>query len=279
MKPHKNSNTALSIKVAIILFATLAIYQQDLTILGNEAIRSELMNYILTVPFLLAYLLYRKRKMLRAVISFETSTTKRKSTFPNEEVIGALLCVTAFLLYWNGSYTFHPLEYHILTLPIFIAGCILIMFNAKTLKVLAFPIAFLLLLIPPPLEIVYAAGASLSIISSEAAYAILKATGLSVTLIAQYETPIITLIKPDSAPLPFAIDIACAGLYSLIGFTIFAVFAAYIARGAPWKKTATLLAGFPLIYVLNITRITIIVLIGNYYGMEAAMQAFHLLGG
>jgi len=277
--PYKNSNAALSIKVATILFTTLAIYQQDLTILGNEALRSELMNYTLAIPFLLTYLLYRKRKMLKAVTSFETSTTKRKAILPNEAVIGALLCVTAFLLYWHGSYTFHPLEYHMVSLPLFIAGCTLIIFNTRTLKVLVFPIAFLLFLTPPPLEIIYTANTTLSAISSEAAYVTLKAIGLSVTLSTQYGIPVLILKKPGEIPLTFAIDIACAGIYSLIGFTIFATFVAYIARGVAWRKATIFLTGFPLMYGLNIARIITIVLIGNQYGMEAAMQAFHLLGG
>jgi len=276
--PYKNSNAALSIKAATILFATLAIYHQDLTILGNEATRSELMNYMLAIPFLLTYLLYRKRKMLRAFISFETSTTKRKTTLPNEAFIGALLCAIAFLLYWHGSYTFHPLEYHVVTLPIFIAGLILIMFNAKTLKALAFPIAFLLLLTPPPIEKVYAAGSPLSAISSEAACQFLKTIGLPVSKSTQYGTPIIT-IQSQSASLTFAIDMACAGIYPLIQFSIFAIFVAYITRGSPLQKTTTLLAGFPLIYALNITRIIIILLIGHQYGIETAMNAFHLFGG
>jgi len=276
---YKNSHVALGIKVATILFANLVIYHQDLTILGNEAIRSELMNYMLAIPFLLTYLLYRKRKMLRAVASFETSTTKRKTTFPNEVFIGALLCLNAFLLYWHGSYTFNPLEYHMASLPVFTAGLTLIMFNTKTLKVLAFPITFLLFLTPPPLEVVYATGATLSTISSEAAYSFLKAVGLPVSLENQYGNPVIILQKPEAFPLIFAIDIACSGMYSLIGFTIFAVFAAYIARGAPWKKTTVFLAGIPLIYSLNITRIIVTVLMGNQYGMEIAIQAFHLLGG
>jgi len=276
--PYGNSNAVLSIKAATIIFATLAIYHQDLTILGNETIQSELMNYILAIPFLLIYLLYRKRKILRAVISFETSTTKIRTTVPNEAIIGALLCVTAFLLYWQGSYTFQPLEYHIVTLPIFIAGCTLTMFNAKTFKILAFPIAFLLLLTPPPIETVYAAGSTLSFISSEAAYQFLKTIGLPVSQSTQYGTPVIT-IQSQSAPLTFAIDIACAGIYPLIQFSIFAIFVAYIIRGSLLQKTTTLLAGFPLIYALNITRIIIILLIGYQHGMETAMNAFHLFGG
>jgi len=279
MIPHFTRSTiALSIKAIAVLGATLTIYFQDLLIVANEAIQSELMSHILAIPFLLAYLLYRKRKMLRATIPFETTNRTRKPTY-TREIIGALLCLTAFLLYWHGSYTFHSLEYHMVSLPLFTAGLVLIVFNTKTLKILAFPIAFLLFLTPPPLEIMYAAGTTLSTISSEAAYNFLKAIGLPVSLAYQYGTPVIILQKTGGSPLTFAVDIACAGIYSLLGFTIFAVFVAYIARGAAWKKLIMFLIGIPLIYSLNITRIIITVLMGNQYGMQVAMQTFHLLGG
>lgn len=273
----KHSTIALSIKAIAILGVIIAIYFQDLAIVVNEATRSELMSHIIAIPFLLAYLIYRKRKMLRATIPFETTNPNQKPTHTHE-IVGALLCLTAFLLYWHGSYTFHPLEYHMISLPLFTAGLTLIIFNTKTLKVLAFPIAFLLFLTPPPLETIYSTGATLSNISSEAACHMLKAIGLPVSLENQYGTPAIILQKPEG-PLTFAIDIACAGIYSLIGFTIFTAFTAYITRGPAWKKATLFLAGFPLIYALNITRIIIIVLIGNQYGLETAMQAFHLLGG
>ena len=271
------SKTSLGIKATTLLLATLAIYHQDLTMIGNEAIRSELMSHILAIPFLLSYLLYRKRKMLKADIPFETSAPRGKTVFTHE-LVGITLCLLAFLLYWHGSYTFYPLEYHMASLPLFVAGCTLIIFNAQTLKVLAFPIAFLIFLVPPPLEIIYVAGTTLSIFSSQAAYTILKAIGLPVNLATQYSTAIV-LENSQGLPLTFVIDIACAGIYSLIGFTIFAAFAAYITREAPSKKATMFFIGFPLIYALNITRIILIVLIGYQYGMETAMQAFHLFGG
>jgi len=102
----------LSVKAMAILFGTLALYWQDLTIVANEALQSELASHILAIPFLLAYLLYRKRKMLRAVIPFESSNPMGKIIL-NREAVGAILCLLAFLMYWHGSYTFHPLEYHL----------------------------------------------------------------------------------------------------------------------------------------------------------------------
>ena len=287
-----HSKLALSIKTAAILIIILAIYSQDLALVANEALHSEILSYILAIPLLFLYLIYRKRRMIRAAISFETPESLKKPTYIPEilgkrptipayipEILGALLCLTAFLLYWHGSYTFYPLEYHMLSLPIFLAGIILTMFNAKTLVALAFPIALLIFLTPPPQDLLNAVGAAISIISSESAYTILKAVGFPVTLTAQYGNPVIMLTRPDTSPIAFTIDIACAGFYSLSGFIVFATFIAYLAKARLPKKAVVFLTGIPLMLTLNIIRIVIIVVIGNQYGRETALQAFHLLGG
>lgn len=280
LHPHlSRSQILLTVKAGAIMLTALAFYWQDITILANETVQSEFMAHILAIPFLFAYLLYRRRKMLKAAIPFKSTETKSVKSVFSSVTIGGILYLLAILVYWYGSYTFIPLEYHMASLVIFVIGCVLIMFNTFTLRVLAFPIAFLIFLMPPPLEIIYALGSSMSIVSSETAYTILKAVSLPVSIMQEYETPVIILEKPNSPPLTFAVDIACSGIYSLIGFLIFAIFIAYISKGRAWKKATTFLIGFPLIYALNILRITIIVLIGNQYGMELAMQVFHLLGG
>jgi exosortase len=276
MKPL-SSKVALGTKLAAIVLPTFAIYYQDLTTVANEAIRSEPMSNILAMPFLFAYLIHRKRRTLRATMQSESRTTSGEK-IRTRELVGALLCLLSFLLYWHGSYTFNPLEYQMISLPIFIAGLILVIFNSKTLRALAFPVAFLVFLVPPPLELLHTAGTTLSTASSEAAYTILRSVGLPVTLTWQYENPIITLTRSASTPIAFTVDVACSGLYSLTSYTIFAVFMAYIAKATPWKKSVIFVGGFGLIYALSIVRITVVVLLGAQSGMDIAIQVFHLLG-
>lgn len=272
------SNLALGLKIAFIVAAALIIFYQDLAIVANDALQSEFMSHILAIPFLFGYLIYRKRKMIRASIPFEPSPAHRKA-FPYKEIIGTLLFLVAFLTYSYGSYTFTPLEYHMFALPIFVTACTLILFNTQTLRQLAFPILFLFFLMPPPTQIVYALGSTLSIISTQASCTILNLFGFAAKISTAYGNPTITITQPNGTPLSFTVDIACSGIYSLIGFLIFATFIAYIARTKTWKKPAIFLIGLPLIYLLNTLRITIIVLLGYYYGMELAMNVFHLLGG
>jgi exosortase len=274
----RQSHVALTVKIAAIALATLVLFSQDLAIIFNDALRSETTSHILAIPIIFTYLIYRKRKMLRAVTPLETQG-QPKETKHLPTIAGILLSTTAILLYWYGSYTFTPLEYHMSALPIFAAGLTLILFNPQTLRQVAFPTAFLILLTPPPSEILYGLGSTLSIISSEASNSIINALGVPSTLSSEYGNPTILITRPNGATISFAVDIACSGIYSLIGFLIFAAFIAFIIRDRPWKKLALFLVGLPLIYLLNIIRITSILLIGYHYGEETALQIFHLLGG
>ena len=271
--------TSLGIKILVALLAPSILYWQDLALVANETLKSDLSTHILMVPFLLAYILHRTRRVFAASTSEQFNRPTIKTRLPVKELIGTLLCLLAYLIKWYGSYTFQPLEYHIASLPLFIAGIILIVFNVQTLRTLLFPIAFLIFLIPPPIELAQSAGSALATFSSQAAYTLLKTIGLPVSLSNTYMSPVIYILTPSGTQIPFAIDIACSGLYSLIGFVIFAVFTAYIARGPLQKKLAILSIGLPLIYALNILRITLIVLIGHYSGPTLALNTFHLLGG
>ena len=216
--------------------------------------------------------------MLRAVIPNENkSEPKEIRHIPL--ICGILLSTTSVLIYWYGSYTFTPIEYHMFAMPIFAAGVILILFNPQTLRQIAFPIAFLIFLMPPPSEILYAVGSTLSIISAECANAIVNAFGIPSSISMEYANPKITITRPDGTTFEPFVDIACSGIYSLISFLIVALFIAYVIRDKTWKKTAIILIGMPLIYSLNIIRITIMLLLGYYYGEKLALQIFHLIGG
>jgi len=268
----------LGFKTAVIALATLALFNQDLAILFSDALQSETASHFLAIPFLFIYLIYRKRKMLRAVIPLK-SEDELKEARHIPLICGVILSATAVLLYWHGSYTFTPLEYHMFTLPIFVAGLTLILFNPQTLRQLAFPIAFLIFLVPPPSEILYTLGSTLSVISSEASNTIVNAFGIPSIITSEYGNPTIIVTRPDSSTIPFTVDIACSGIYGLIGFLIFAVFIAYIIRDKTWKKLAIILLGIPLIIALNVLRITIILTFGYNYGEAPALEIFHLTGG
>jgi exosortase len=265
-----HNNHVIFIKAAIIIFAVALVYNQDINLLINEATADAQTSYILLVPILTAYLIYRKRKILTAVTALPSQT--------KNEVTGIALSALALTIYLAGSYTFHPLEYHILSLPIFLFGCALFLFNIETLKALAFPLAFLFLLIPPPFQTLYTIGGTLANYSAEITFNILKSFGIPATLTTNEGIPAI-IIQKANTNLTFSVDVACSGIYSLLAFIVFSSFTAYILRGSIPKRIIVFLAGFPLIYALNILRILVLILLGFNFGIQLSTELFHTYGG
>jgi len=262
------SNYIAVASVAMTLLVVLVVYWQDLSILFNEALRSEALSQIILIPFLVSYLIYRKRELVKA--SLELEKFHGKATLVSvSDFIGIAFCLTAFLLYWYGSYTFYPLEYHIASIIIFVIGVTLILTNLKTLKVLIFPILFLAFLVPPPSNLMYTAGGFLAHVNTQGSYNLLKIAGLPVSLTDKFGAPVIAL-NTSQGPVEFAVYQASSGLYSLLAFATFAVFLVYITRGSLTKKTALFAIGFFILPILNITRISIIVSVAYWLGQGAA---------
>lgn len=271
-------NSVIVVKASIIMIAVIALFFRDLNVIFSDALSNEATSYILAIPFLFVYFIYRKRKMLRSVIPLENKD-QAKETRHLPLIAGILLFVTAALVYWHGSYTVSPVEYHMLVLPVLAAGLTLILFNLQTLRQLAFPIVFLLFLIPPPSGILYGVNSTLLGISSGVSNAIANAVGIPSTITGEYGNQAMTITRPDGTPLQLPMDIVFSGMYILIGFVIFAIFIAYITRDKLWKKVALVMLGTPIAYLLNTLRITVILVIGYYYGEELALQMVQLVGG
>ncbi|MGQ9460589.1 MAG: exosortase/archaeosortase family protein [Candidatus Bathyarchaeaceae archaeon] len=271
-------HSLLILSAVMIPLMILIVYWRDLTILVNEALHNEAVTHIVLVPVLASYIVYRKRDFVKATFALEKLRQRSRASFLNE-VVGLALCLSAFLLYWYGSHTFHPLEYHLASLPLFLAGIVLILFNLKMLIVLIFPILFLLFLIPPPSVITYTAGALIANFNTQASYTLLKTFGLPVVLQSTYGPPTIAINTYSGVPMLFAVDLPCSGIYSLIAFVMFATFLSYIIKGSLIKKAGLFLLGFAILLALNIVRISTIVAIGYWFGEEIAMAIFHTATG
>jgi len=264
------------ISISLIILTILVVYWQDLSILFNEALHSEAVSHIIFIPFLVSYLIYRKKELVKASLALENFREKTILTSVGE-IIGIAFCLTAFLLYWYGSYTFYPLEYHIVSLIIFIMGVTLILTNAKALVILIFPIMFLAFLLPPPSNIIYTVGGFLANVNTQGSYSLLKFAGLPVSLSYKLGAPVIALnISPK--PMEFAVYQASSGIYSLLAFTTFAIFLVYITRGSIIKKVALFACGLLILPILNIIRISIIVSVAYGLGLEMA-EIFHTFSG
>jgi len=264
--------------VSIFLLVILVVYWRDLEILVNEAFHTEALSHILLLPAFIGVLVYWKRDVLKALLALDSMQKSFEDMLFNS-LVGLSLCLIALLIYWYGSYTFYPLEYHMLSLPIFVAGATLIVFNLKALKALAVPVVLLVFLVPIPNEIAYTLGGGLANLNTQASYTLLKGLGIPVTLNMTYGSPTIMLTKNQEKPIPFTVDVPCSGIYMLTAFFMFAVFLAAIVQAPALKKALTFMLGFTVFEVLNTIRITSIVSAAYFFSEEVAMFIFHSAAG
>ena len=255
---------------ALVLASIFVVYGNDFAILANEAVQNEALSHILLLPFFVGFLFYLKKDVVSATLSIDKGGNQTNTKYV-KDVLGIVLCLVAFIVYWYGSQTFYPLEYHIFSLPIFLAGVTLILFNPKALIMLIFPMLFLLFLVPLPSTFLYTIGGGLANFNTQVSYFILKNVGLPLTLSSSYGAPTIVLSTASGEPVNFAVDVACSGIYSLVAFAMFATFLAFLAKTSIFKKLFLFILGFAVFASLNIFRILAIVVVGYSFGEEAAL--------
>lgn len=262
-------------KIAVLVGSLLAIYWNDFVAIFSEAINNELTSYVLVLPFLIGYLVYRKRSALKAAISFDLSNRK----IPLETFEGAIMIAAALVFYWGYSFATDALSYRTLSIPIFVGGALLTLFGKSTLRTSLFPVALFLFITPLPAELSTNWGGTLALYTTTASVAVIQVLGFGATTTIQYGNPVVKYSSLAGGQVAFVVSIACSGLYSLTGFAAFSAFAAYIPRGRLLAKISLFGIGFAVVYALNIVRVIMILMMGRYYGQGAALATFHTFAG
>jgi exosortase/archaeosortase family protein len=265
----------IQIAIGIIAIATLTIFFQDIYITGSDAIASDYYNFVLVIPFLSAYLIYRDRKTLTAIMPLKDDDERKYLNL----TVGISLLAIALIVYLYGSGTFYPLDYHIIALEIFLCASILLLFNRKTLRTLIIPILLFMTALPSATQFELSFWLAMSWMSVVPAQWLLHAVGLNVTItLPSANIPTLTLKTATGKIYDFGVGVASSGTYSVVGFTLFAGFLGYISKGRLWKKIFLFVLAYPLLVVVNIFREFVLVYVANLYG-TFAFNVFHATSG
>lgn len=193
------------------------------------------------------------------------------------DFLGVSLCLVALLIYILGSYTFYSLQLHLLSLPIFVAGLILLFFGPNTLRLLAFPVALLVFMSPFTLFFMDTWGGHL--MSSDGTIAAFILEPFMPIEIVYNPAVIISTVTTLGEPIQFELGAACSGIYSLTAFLFTAVIFGYIASGSVTKKVLYGVIAVAAAYFLNVFRIIVTIALGRFFGLGVAVEFFHLVGG
>jgi exosortase B len=152
-----------------------------------------------------------------------------------------------------------------------IVGCILITAGWSVLRVLLFPIAFLIFAIPMPDWIVDAATVPLKVFISNIVTRILYAAGYPIA-----QNGVMILI----GTYQLLVKDACSGMNSIFALSAIGVFYAYAFRRSEMIRSLVLLASIiPITIAANFIRVVALVLIAYYGGPDLLEGIVHDLTG
>lgn len=201
------------------------------------------------VPLLSLFLLWRSRDAL---------ALRRPSNwgYPFIAVGLALLVIGLwFSAYWISGFS----------LPVVITGVVIALLGVDVARRWAFPLIFLLLMVPLPFDVWVAQW--LESPTATASTLLVQMLGVP----AQNKGSLIEL--PNAA---FAVGGVCAGLRSSIALFTLALFVVMVGTPGGARNKALLLAlVIPLALVANTVRIAVLLAVANAWGTDAAMNYYH----
>jgi exosortase len=151
-----------------------------------------------------------------------------------------------------------------------LAGSVLFIMGWRALKVLAFPLAFLLLMIPIPAIIFNQIAFPLQLVASQFGEVVLSASGIPVLR----EGNVIVL-----AHTSLEVAEACSGIRSLISLLALGIVYGYFTDPRNGVRVLLAVATIPIAIVTNGARVAGTGIAAHYYGPEAAEGFFHTFSG
>ena len=253
----------------------LLIYQNDLRIVFEKVTSfnsGNIANFILVIPILIGYVIYRNRHTIKFHIQKNTRPVSR------DTIIGLLLISISTVIFIYGSGTFYILEYHIFSMIIFGIGSTMFLFSIAIFKKISFAFVLAAFLIPIPAEFITIMVSDISPINTVLIHNTLETFGIDVIsdFISGY--PTITAQNPLGDQYTWHIGETSSGLYSMFTLSSLGLFLAYIVQGKIWKRMIIFVIGFPILFVLNIVRISTMISLWYYFD-ETVSESFHMISG
>lgn len=151
-----------------------------------------------------------------------------------------------------------------------IVGLALAIAGPRATRQMAFPLGYLLMMIPPPQMLQQNMSASLQLMSSALGVGFLQVIGVT----AFREGNVI-----DLGPIQLQVVEACSGLRYLIPLIALTLLSAYLFQSRLWKRVVLVASAIPLAVLLNGLRIGLIGVLVDRFGQRAAEGFMHAFEG
>lgn len=193
--------------------------------------------------------------------------------------LGLLGTAAAVLIFVPNpsSSTFWLQRIDLLTLPLFVAGLIALLFGVRRLWSLKGPIAFLLLAWPVPYTLFLSGVAGQ--FTELTAHLVAAITKIIPVATAGATDDTLFLVGSGVRAFSVSVGSACSGVNSFVGFLLIGSALLYIVRGPVIRRLIWLALGLALVFGLNVLRIVVILVVGANFGQAAALDVLHPIAG
>ena len=204
------------------------------------------------VPLVFAYLLWIKRDELRKCAVKPAGL--------------ALLIFVPALLIHLLAYTFDINFLSGFTLIVALFGLALYLYGTEITKKAAFPITFLIFMVPLPQVMIINISFKMKMMAAQIATSIVNLMGIHAI-----RDGSIVYLKPDTS---LTIGSPCSGLSSLIALMALGALYAYLVKMSRTRKIILFLLSIPVALAANILRIVMLLLVGFAYDAKVATGPF-----
>jgi exosortase D (VPLPA-CTERM-specific) len=213
-------------------------------------------TYCYLIPFVVLYLLWKKREAIECIPS-------------RPSWAGLVPLVFGLALFWLGElggeyYTIYLSSWFVLL------GLCWMDMGWRKLKVILLPVGFILTMFPMPNFIYFNLSLKLKLISSRFGVWVLQVVGKT----AYQEGNVI-----DLGFTKLQVVDACNGLRYLFPLIVLAILVAYFYRSVWWKKVLVVFSAIPLSIFVNGLRIASVGLLYSVWGVQVAEGFFHDFSG
>ena len=179
---------------------------------------------------------------------------------PEGSLWGLALVLFALLLHLLGTmlYVFSISGFSIFFLA---TGVTLFLFGQKITRTIWFPLAYLIFMFPLPMAVVELFSFPMKVFATASGVSIIRMLGIPI-----YHEGFNIYIPAGH----LLVGNPCSGLRSLIAFLAIGAIFAYLVPISNLKKWTLFLFSIPVALFSNILRISVLILISNYWGVEAA---------
>jgi exosortase len=151
-----------------------------------------------------------------------------------------------------------------------IGGIVLFVWGREHFRILFFPIAFLVLMVPLPSIIFNQIAFPLQLVASRAGETVIAAAGIPV------------LREGNVLHLPgrsLEVAEACSGIRSLVSLIMLGIVLGHFTDSGRWSRLVLALAAVPIAIIANATRVAGTGLLSHWVGPAAADGFFHSFSG